>query len=301
MYVLMGANGNITSKVAKRLLDQGKRVRVIGRDAGRLRPLKDAGAETAIGSALAARFLTDAFRGADAVYTMIPSDYTTSDHRGHQNAVGKMIAQGIVDSGVKVVVSLSSAGASLPDGTGPIAGLHDQEQRLDKLTGVDIVHLRPGYFMENHLQALDIIKATGVYPDMIAPDVPFPMIATEDIAAVVAKELMQPTFKGHVVRHLLGPRSLTMTEATRILGAAIDKPDLEYVQADPAQAKAGMVQHGFSENLADLIEEMSRFLSSGRVNDTFTRDAASSTPTTLESFARGFARAYTRAGAQGGM
>lgn len=114
--------------------------------------------------------------------------------------------------------------------------------------------------MENHLHAVGLIKATGVYSAMIAPDVPVAMIA-RDIAAAVARELIQPSFEGHAVKHLPGPRSLTMTEAARILGAAIGKPDLKYVQADPAQAKAGMVQHGFSQNVADLFEEMSRALS----------------------------------------
>lgn len=298
MYALMGANGNITSRAARLLLAQSEKVRVIGRDAARLQSLKDAGAELAVGNALDASFLAPAFRGADAVYVMIPPDYTTPDHRQYQNAVGEAIAQAIARSGVKVVVNLSSAGASLPDGTGPIAGLHDQERRLTRLAGVDILHLRPAYFMENHLHAVGLIQATGVYPDMIAPDVPIAMVATQDIAAVVANELVQPSFKGHVVKHLLGPRSLTMPEAARILGAAIGQPDLRYVQADPAQAKAGMVQHGLSPNVADLFEEMSRALSDGRINATFTRDAASSTPTTLESFARTFAQIYGAGGAR---
>jgi uncharacterized protein YbjT (DUF2867 family) len=297
MYALMGANGNITSKAARLLLAQGKTVRVIGRDAIRLKPLRDAGAELAVGDALDANFLAQAFRGANAVYTMIPPDYTTSDHRQFQTAVGEAIARGIAKSGVTVVVNLSSVGASLPGGTGPIVGLHDQEQRLNKLAGVNILHLRPGYFMENHLHAVSLIKATGVYPDMIAADVPIPMIATQDIAEVVVNELVRPSFKGHVVKHLLGPRSLTMPEAAGILGATIGKPDLRYVQADPAQAKAGMVQLGFSRNVADLIEEMSQALSDGRINATFSRDAASFTPTTLESFAPVFAQAYGADGA----
>ncbi len=297
MYALMGANGNITSKVAGLLLAQRKTVRVIGRDAIRLKQLRDAGAELAVGDALDADFLAQAFRGAKAVYTMIPPDYTTTDYRQFQNAVGEAIALAIAKSGVMVVVNLSSAGASLPGGTGPIAGLHDQELRLNTLAGANILHLRSGYFMENHLHAASLIKATGVYPDMIAADALIPMIATQDIAAVVAEELTRPSFKGHVVKHLLGPRSLTMAEAAGILGAAIGKPDLRYVQADPAQAKAGMVQLGFSQNLADLIEEMSRALSDGRINGTITRDAASVTPTTLESFAPVFAQAYRAGGA----
>jgi len=294
MYLLMGANGNISSKAAKLLLAQGTKVRVIGRDTARMKPLNDAGAELAVGNALDANFLAQALYGAEAVFAMIPPDTAAADMRKHQNAVGEAIAQGIVKSGVKVVVSLSSAGASLPGGTGPIAGLHDQEQRFNKLAGVNVLHLRPGYFMENHLHAMGLMKATGVYPAMIAPDMPVAMTATQDIAAVVAKELVQPSFKGHVVKHLLGPRSLTMTEAARILGAAIGKPDLKYVQADPAQAKAGMVAAGFSRGVADSFEEMSKALSDGRINGTFTRDAASATPTTLESFAQVFAQAYNR-------
>lgn len=292
MYVLMGANGNITSKAAKLLLAQGRKVRVVGRDAARLKPLGDAGAELAVGDALDSNFLAEAFRGAEAVYTMIPPDYGSPDHRRYQNEMGESIARAIVASGVKWVVNLSSAGASLSGGTGPIAGLHDQEQRLGKLAGVNILHLRPGYFMENHLHAIGLIQASGVYPAMIAPDASVAMVATRDIAAALAQELAQPSFRGHALRHLLGPRSLTMSEAARILGAAIGKPDLRYVQADPAQAKAGMVQQGFSQNVADLFEEMSKALSDGRINATFSRDAASTTPTTLEQFAGVFAAAY---------
>lgn len=300
MYVLMGANGNITSNAARRLLERGAKVRVIGRDAGHLRPLQDVGAEAAVGNALDVRFLTASFRDAAAVYTMIPPDLAARDSRAYQEAMGKAIVQALVESGVRIVVNLSSVGAALPGGTGPIAGLHDQEQRLNKLDRVDILHLRPGYFMENHLHAIELIKAGGVYPDMMAPEVPIPMIATDDIAAFVARELEQPDFHGHVVRHLLGARSYTMTEAARILGAAIGKPDLKYVQANPVHAKAGMVQAGISPSVADQFEEMSRALSDGSISATYTRDADSTTPTTLEAFAGTFARAFEKAGVQTG-
>ena len=252
MYTLMGANGNITSKTARLLLAQGETVRVIGRDAIRLKPLRDAGAELALGDAVDASFLAQAFRGANAVYTMIPPELRTPDYRHYQRAVGEAIAQAIAKSGVTLVVSLSSASTSSPASTSCTSGLATSW------------------------------KTT---------------IATRDIAAAVAKELVRPSFKGHVVKYLLGPRSLTMREAAGILGAAIGKTDLTYVQADPAQAKAGMVQQGFSRNVADLLEEMDRALSDGRINGTFIRDAGNCTPTTLESFAPIFAQAYSTGGA----
>jgi uncharacterized protein YbjT (DUF2867 family) len=271
-------------------------VRVIGRDAARLAPLKQAGAVPATGSVLDSAFLTDAMRGASGVFTMIPPDYASPDHRKYQNAAGEAIAQAIAKSGVKNVVNLSSVGASLSEATGPIAGLHDQEQRLNRLAGVNVLHLRAAYFLENHLHAIGLIKAFGVYPAMIAPNVPLAMIATQDIAAAAARELTKPTYQGHAVRHLLGARDYTMSEVARVLGSAIGKADLQYVQSDPAQAKAGMVAAGFSQNVADSFEEMSKAMSDGRIQATCKRDAASTTPTTLEQFAPLFAGAYNTGG-----
>lgn len=285
MYVLMGANGNITSRLAKVLAGRGERVRVIGRNADRMKALKDAGVELAIGSAADASFLEREFRGADAVYAMIPPDYSAPDYRRYQNVVGEAIAHAIVASGVKNVVSLSSIGASLPGGTGPIAGMHDQEERLNKLSGVNILHLRPTYFMENHLHAIGLIKAFGVYPGMTAGNAPITMIATRDIADHAAGGLLQPAFKGHVVQHLVGPREFTMAEAARILGTAVGKPDLQYVKSDPAQAKAGMVQNGFSQNVADQFEEMSDAWSDSRISRTLDSATTTRTSTTLEQFA----------------
>ena len=74
MYALMGANGNITSKTARLLLSAGQPVRVLGRNAAHLASLKQAGADVLVGGALDPDFLTSAFRGASAVYTMIPPD-----------------------------------------------------------------------------------------------------------------------------------------------------------------------------------------------------------------------------------
>ena len=296
MYVLMGANGNITSKLATILTGRGEQVRVIGRNAEHMKALKQAGAELSIGSAADSSFLARAFKGAEAVYAMIPPDYASPDHRKYQNAVGEAIAQAIASSGAKNVVSLSSIGGALPSGTGPIAGLHDQEERLKKLPGINVLHLRAAYFLENHLHAIGLIKAFGIYPGMIAESVPMSMIATQDIADYAAGELVRPTFKGQDVRHLAGPRDYSMSETASVLGAAVGKPDLKYVKGDPAQAKAGMVQNGFSQNVADLFEEMSNAMSDGRIRNSIGTDTVIRTPTTLEQFAKVFAAAFAAGG-----
>ncbi len=291
MYVLMGANGNITSRAARALLEQGQPIRVIGRNAASLAALRQRGAELAIGDAQDARFLAQAFAGASAAYVMIPSAVDAPDLRRSPAAVGAAIARAIAQSGVRRIVNLSSVGAERPSGTGPIAGLHEQEERLDALPGLDLLHLRPGYFMENHLHAAEAVAALGVYASLERSDVPVPMIATRDIAAVVVRELVEPVARG--VLHLHAPRHYTFQEAATVLGRAIDRPDLRHVQAESAEARAAMLQAGFSPDAADRMEEMARWLSAEA--RTVLPGPVEVTPTTLEDFAPRFRDAYETA------
>ena len=222
MYVLLGANGNIASRVARILLQQGKPVRVIGRNPAALAPLRELGAELAIGDAQQVDFLAGAFAGASSVYAMIPPDYAAPDMRRSQTLFGTAIAAAIARSGVKRVLNLSSVGADLASGTGPIAGLHEQEQRLNALPDLDLLHLRPGYFMENHLHAAGAVAALGVYPSLERADVPVPMIATADIAAVVARELVDAPTRG--VLHLHAPRHYSFAQGRRSWAAPSGGP-----------------------------------------------------------------------------
>jgi uncharacterized protein YbjT (DUF2867 family) len=292
MYVLMGANGNITSRAARALLQQGHAVRVIGRSEASLAPLRAPGAELAIGDAQQAEFLARAFAGATAVYTMIPPDYASPDLRRSQTLFGTAIAAALVQAGVQRVVNLSSVGAELPAGTGPIAGLHEQEQRLDALPHLQLLHLRPGYFMENHLHAAGTIAALGVYPSLERGDVPVSTIATADIADVVARELVSGGQRG--VLHLHAPRAYTFTQVATILGRAIGRPDLPYVQAERAQGLAGMAAAGFSADVAERMAEMAQWLSGG-THGSALPGAVEVTPTTLEDFAPRFREAFEAA------
>jgi uncharacterized protein YbjT (DUF2867 family) len=292
MYVLMGANGNIASRAARTLLQQRRPVRVIGRNPAALAPLRELGAQLAIGDAQQADFLTRAFAGATAVYAMIPPDYAAPDMRRSQTQFGTAIAAAIARAGVKHVVNLSSVGADLASGTGPIAGLHEQEQRLNALPGLHLLHLRPGYFMENHLHAAGAVAALGVYPSLERPDVPVPMIATADIASVVVRELLEAGTRGAL--HLHAPRHYTFAQVATILGRAIDRPDLQYVQAEPSQGLSALLAAGLSADAAERMAEMARWLSSGTHAGALP-GAVEVTPTTLEQFAPRFRAAFEAA------
>jgi uncharacterized protein YbjT (DUF2867 family) len=295
MITVMGATGNTGRVTAEALLSRGEKVRVVGRDAGKLAGLVARGAEAAVGSASDAAFLARAFAGAETAYTLLPPDMGVPDLRAHQDRVGEATVQALRQAGVKRVVFLSSVGADLPAGTGPIAGLHAQEERLRKL-GAAVLLLRPGYFFENFRSSLPMIRHQGMNGGAIAPDVKMAMIATRDIGAAAAAAIAARDFTGVEVRNLLGLRDLSLAEATRILGAAIGKPDLAYVQFPYDAFAAALVQAGLTPDLARLYAEMARAFNDGIVKVAGGRTAASTTPTTFESFAKELAAAYAASG-----
>ena len=295
MITVMGASGNTGRVTAEALLARGEKVRVVGRDERKLATLVARGAEAAVGDASDASFLARAFTGAETAYTLIPPDVRAPDFRAHQDRIGEATVQALRQAGVRRVVFLSSVGADLPAGTGPIAGLHAQEERLRKL-GVAVLLLRPGYFFENLHASLPIIRHQGVNGGAIAPDVKMAMIATRDIGAAAAAAMATRDFTGVEVRNLLGPRDLSLKEATRILGVAIGKPDLAYVQFPYEAFAAALTQAGLSDDLARLYAEMSRAFNDGLVKVEGGRTPTSTTPTPFESFAGELAAAYAAAG-----
>lgn len=296
MYVLLGSNGQITSQLARLLRGGGHPVRVIGRNAAALASLQADGAQVAVGDPADAAFLARAFADASAVYTMTPPCYAEPDMRVAQDRVGAAVAQALRAAGVKRVVNLSSMGAELPRGTGPIEGLHAQERRLDAIAGIDLLHLRPGAFMENLLPLAGAVAAADILPGMEAPDARIPMVATSDIAAVAARELVKPQHRGVLLLH--SPRHVTMREAAAAISEAIGKPDLQYVQSSPAETKALLRAQGFSTDAADQLEALSRWLSTSPLASAAVAPAEVQ-PTTIEDFARErFVPAYLQAARQ---
>jgi uncharacterized protein YbjT (DUF2867 family) len=286
MYVVTGATGNTGSVVANRLLDQSKKVRVVGRSAERLQPFVARGAEGFVADVSDQAAATRAFTGADAVYAMIPPDMTTQDFRSDQHRVGEAIAGALEDSGVKHVVSLSSVGADKESGTGPVVGLQEFENRLNRITGLNVVHLRAGYFMQNTLGQAAAIRAMGKTAGPLRGDLKLPMIAARDIGDAAAELLLALDFSGKQTRELLGQRDLSMDEATAIIGEAIGQADLKYLQLPPEQMQPIFVQMGMSSNMAELIVEMAAALNSGHMRALEPRSSRNTTPTSFETFVK---------------
>ncbi len=292
MYTITGATGNTGRPIAEALLQEGKQIRVVGRSRERLEALAARGAEPIVASLDDVASMTRAFQGARAAYLMIPPSYGEPDFRGYQNRVGQALAEAILAARVSHVVNLSSVGAHLAAGVGPINGLHDQEQCLNRFAGVHVLHLRPVSFMENLLFNINLIKQAGINGTPLQADLAIPMIATQDIAEVAARRLLALDFSGKSTQELLGPREISMAEATRIIGKAIGKPDLPYVQFPYEEAERAMIGAGMSPDTARAFVEMYRAFNDGLLRPTEPRSAANTTPTSFDAFAKRFAAAY---------
>jgi uncharacterized protein YbjT (DUF2867 family) len=295
-FVICGSTGNVGGKIVERLLSAGESVRIIGRERSRLGPLAARGAEPWPGNIEDAAFLTRAFSGARGAFVMIPPRHNAPDLREYQDRVADAIVSALAKAHVPQIVTLSSIGAHLPEGTGPILGLHDLEEKVNRLPISGVVHLRPAYFMENHLWSIPVIRTMEVNGGTLRPDAPIPMVATGDIAAEAARLFVKGTFSGHEVRYLLGPKDLTMSDATRILGESIGTPGLRYMRLPEEDMRRSMSEIGMSRSVIEAMLEMQRGFNSGTIRPTKERDPENTTPTTLEEFAESiFARAYRAA------
>jgi uncharacterized protein YbjT (DUF2867 family) len=284
MYVVLGASGHTGHIVAQNLLERGQKVRVVGRSAERLQKLAVKGAEVSIADATDAPALAKAFKGADAAYVLIPPDITSSNYRAFQDRVSDAIAASVENAGVKRIVALSSMGADKPSGTGPVVGLYNLEQKLNQIDGVSALYLRAGYFMENVFPQVGVIRMLGVMAGPLRPDLKVPLIATRDIGHAAAEALVRGDFRGKQTQELLGQRDIDFAEAAAVIGKAIGKPRLGYIQAPDSQLRAAMVQMGMSADLAGLILEMAGALNSGHMRVLEPRSKTNTTSTSFETF-----------------
>lgn len=284
MYVITGATGNTGSVVARRLLVENQKVRVVGRSAERLEPLVKLGAEPFTGDLTDQGVLVRAFEGAKAVYAMIPPNPASPDYRSEQERISDALAGALEKAKISHVVALSSIGADKAQKTGPVVGLHRLEEKLHGIAGLNVLCLRAGYFMENTLAQVGIIKSLGMAGGSLRPELRLPMIATRDIGTAAAEALLGLDFSRHQTRELLGQRDISMAEVTKIIGKAIDKRTLVYAQLPDEQVRQALAQLGLSPNGADLIVELADALNSGHVRALGKRCAKNTTTTSYETF-----------------
>jgi uncharacterized protein YbjT (DUF2867 family) len=286
MYTVLGATGNIGSVITRVLLEKGERVRVVGRNAGKLQKYVQKGAEAFVGNASDEAAMTQALTGARAAFLMIPPDPASLDYRAEQEHISDSIAAAVKKSALQYAVNLSSFGAQAETGTGPISGVHRFEKKLNAIEKLNVLHLRPAYFFENHLNSINMIQMMGMIGGALKADLAIPQIATRDIGAFAAERLLKLDFNAKQTREPLGQRDLSMNEVAEVIGRAIGRPDLRYMQFPYDQVEQFLLQMGTPAKTAAYFVEMFRGINDGIVVATESRTAENTTPTSIETFVK---------------
>jgi len=286
-----GSLGNISKTLTEKLVKAGHQVTVISSSDDKTSAIEALGAKAAIGSVGDLSFLTEAFTGADAVYTMVPPNFGAADQKQAIGAVGKNYAEAIKNAKVTRVVNLSSIGAHLPDGTGPIAGLHDVEQAFENLEGVSVKNLRAAVFYINFYNNIDMIKNMGIIGNNFGADVNLIMVHPIDIAEAAAEEI-QNGFNGKSIRYIASDER-KLSEVAAVLGAAIGKPGLKWIEFTDQQALEGMEKAGMPTATSKSYTEMGTAIRSGILFEDYRKNNPPfSGKIKLEEFAVEFAGRY---------
>lgn len=295
MNIITGASGHTGGAIAELLLNAGQPVTALGQSDDKLAGLAKLGAKTLPGDVRDPRFTRTAFAGATAAFVMIPSDYAAPDFRAYQNAVIDGIIAGLQANQVPYVVTLSTVGAHLSADSGVLLGLYDLKQKLrTQLPAAHVLHLRVGLLFENSFSFIPVIRHAGVVGGFpIRGEIKIPMVATQDIAAVAAQRLQARDFQGHSHAYVLGPRDLSFGEMAAIIGQAIQRPELVWVDFSAADATAGLLQAGFSSSAAAAMVGLADCINDGRYfTGDLRRTPPSTTPTSFEDFVGQLAAAY---------
>jgi len=277
--------GNIGRELTKRLLDKGgHELILLARSPDKLTREQVRGAKvvkTDLGDAASVKKAT---QGADALFFLCPPSFSVPDYRAYYVGLAKNGAEAVKANKIKHTVLLSSVGAHLSQGTGPILGLHDAEKIFAQVTkGLTI--LRPAWFMDNNLWHIDSIKNMNSIFMPLSGDVTVPMIATVDIADRAARVITGPVPSRPTIVSLHGPKDYSMDECARIISRVIGK-EVKHVQVPPAKAKEAMIGMGASENVADTMLEMEAGFQAGKITDEAKRSPETTTPTTFETFVK---------------
>jgi uncharacterized protein YbjT (DUF2867 family) len=289
-YVITGSIGHISKPIVQGLVKAGKDVSVITSNPDRVKEIENLGAKALVGQVSDAKFVSNAFKGAEVVYTMIPPVWQTENWRASQNAIAKNYSEAIQANNIRYVVNLSSVGAHVENGVGPVSGLHDFEQMLNKLKSVNVKHLRPSFFYYNFISQIGLIKQAGIMGGNYGDGEKLFLVHTSDIAAAALEELLNLDFKGNSVRYIIGDER-SGQEIAQTIGKAIGK-QINWVVFSDEEQKNGLLQAGLPPTHAEGYTEMGKAIRTGLMQS----DARAKNPATakikLEDFAKEFAVAF---------
>jgi len=262
MFVVVGVTGKTGSVVADTLLERKQPVRVIVRTPKKGAAWKAKGADVAVAALEDSQALANALKGATSGYFLVPPDYKASQYLNDRKRLIDSLAAAVESSGLRHLVLLSSIGAQIPTGTGPIVALHYAEARFGA-AAPSMTIVRAPYFMENWMPVLSVAQTQGILPSFLSAGRKISMIAACDIGRIAAECVLdQP--KGRRILELSGPHEYSPDDVAAVMGQHFHR----HVTVQHLSLHAvvpTLAAMGWSEDVAKLFEEMYAGLESGRV------------------------------------
>jgi uncharacterized protein YbjT (DUF2867 family) len=295
-YVLTGSIGNISKPIAQNLIEAKHQVSIITSNVQNVESIEKLGATALVGSVEDGAFLKSAFAGADVVYLMIPPKWAVTDWYAYQQEVSHNYISAIQENHVKKVMVLSSIGAHMGKGAGPIDGLAYLESKLNEVADIQVVYLRPSYFYYNLFSMIPLIKNAGFMGSNMPADHTLVLTHTSDIVDIASRYLLEDKFNGKEILYISSDARL-ISEITSILGQSIGKPELTWVQFTDEQSLNGMMQAGLSETISKGYTTMGSAISSKEIEADYWKnvDKVAFGKVKLEDFAKEFAGVFAHA------
>ena len=292
-YIITGSLGHISLPVVKNLVDAGHEVTVISSNESKKAEIESLRAHAAIGSVHDADFLKNTFAGSDAVYLMVPSDFSVTDYPKFQREIGDRYVEAVSAAKIKNVVLLSSIGAHMKTGAGPIDGLAYLEDKLRAVKNLNVNALRPSYFFYNLYSQAGLIKNAGITGSNFGDtDEKLVLTYTGDIAKVVTAELLALSFTGFNITYIASDERHP-NEIAEVLGAAVNKAGTPWITFTDEQSTQGMLVAGLNPVFAKLYTDMGKAIREGKLQEEYWKNRPEVLGDyKLEDFAKEFAVAY---------
>ena len=289
--VIAAASGNIGRRTAEKVIQAGAETILLARHPEKLADL----VEGAIASGNSevrvqpissddAQELIEVTQRADVLFWLTPPKLDMPNMRDWYLQTAKAGANAVSANGIPRVVNISSIGAGAKPNLGTVSFSGTVESILNQ-TAANVVHLRPGYFMENFLAQIETIQSDRTVRFPYPSDHDIPWISTDDIGDVAAHYLLDQRWAGQWTRNLMGAENLTLLETSAILSRVLSY-SIEYAQVSIESLQQQFAAMGATAEVQREMGDLFRALGDPDGVYATARTPEATTPTTFEQFVK---------------
>lgn len=283
--VIAAASGNIGRRTAEKVIQAGAETILLARHHEKLADLVAKGAIVKPIGSEDTEGLIEATQNADALFWLTPPKLDVPSLYDWYIQTAMAGARAVQENRIERVVNISSIGAGAKPNLGAVSFCGDVEAIFNQ-TGANLLHLRPGCFMENFLAGqVELIRRDQTVNFPFPSEHDMPWISTDDIGDVAAKYLIDDAWRGQWTRNLMGPENLTLSKIIEILSEMRGHP-IKYVQVTIESFQQSLASIGATPDVQREVGNLYVALGDSDGVYATARTPEAVTPTTFEEFAK---------------